>query len=332
MPRAPNITKKFKRKDIMKRFKSLALLLALLLTLGISIGCQKKEEVIKEEVSEQAVEQATEAYTVTDMMGRELEFAQVPTKVVALRPSDSEILDALGAIDTLIGRGTYVDYPESVLDLPVVATGREMNAEEIIALEPDLILMTDMAQTEEQVETLQNAGINVVVTKADTIEEVYDSIILIGQVMGLEENAQAVIDGMKADFKSLSQKAEENAGKKIYFEVSPLEYGLWTSGTGTFMNEVAEILGLENIFADIEGWAEVSEEEVIARNPDYILTITMGSTAAETPVEEIIGRAGWEGLSAVQNEKVLNLTDNSLSRPSSRLVEGAKALSEFVSN
>ena len=319
----------------MKRVKILALVMALVLSLGIFLGCQKQEPV--KETTETPVETKVEdvkedgEFTVTDMMGREIVFSKTPEKVIALRPSDAEILNAIGGIETLIGRGTYVDYPESILDLPVVATGRDMNAEEIIALEPDLVLMSDMAQTEEQIESIQSAGINVVITSAATIEEVYKSIDLVGEVMGLKDNSQELISQMKSEFEELAKTAEQNAGKKIYFEISPLEYGLWTGGNGTFMDEIGNLLGLENIFSDVDGWSEVSEEEVIARNPDFIVTIAMGSTEGETPVDEILGRAGWEGINAVQNKKVLNLTDDSLSRPSPRLIEGAKALSEFVS-
>lgn len=319
----------------MKRVKILALVMALVLSLGIFLGCQKQEPV--KETTETPVETKVEdvkedgEFTVTDMMGREIVFSKTPEKVIALRPSDAEILNAIGGIETLIGRGTYVDYPESVLDLPVVATGRDMNAEEIIALEPDLVLMSDMAQTEEQIESLQSAGINVVITSAATIEEVYKSIDIVGEVMGLKDNGDEVISQMKSEFEELAKTAEKNAGKKIYFEISPLEYGLWSGGNGTFMDEIGSLLGLENIFSDVDGWSEVSEEEVIARNPDFIVTIAMGSTEGETPVDEILGRTGWEGINAVQNKKVLNLTDDSLSRPSPRLIEGAKALSEFVS-
>ena len=319
----------------MKRVKILALVMALVLSLGIFLGCQKQEPV--KETTETPVETKVEdvkedgEFTVTDMMGREIVFSKTPEKVIALRPSDAEILNAIGGIETLIGRGTYVDYPESILDLPVVATGRDMNAEEIIALEPDLVLMSDMAQTEEQIESIQSAGINVVITSAATIEEVYKSIDLVGEVMGLKDNSQELISQMKSEFEELAKTAEQNAGKKIYFEISPLEYGLWTGGNGTFMDEIGSLLGLENIFSDVDGWSEVSEEEVIARNPDFIVTIAMGSTEGETPVDEILGRTGWEGINAVQNKKVLNLTDDSLSRPSPRLIEGAKALSEFVS-
>lgn len=76
----------------------------------------------------------------------------------------------------------------------------------------------------------------------------------------------------------------ENTGKTVYFEVSPLQYGLWTAGSNTFMDELAALCGLTNAFADVEGWASVSEEQVIARDPDYIVTITMYGGWGDDPL------------------------------------------------
>lgn len=323
----------------MKKFRILALLLVLTLSLGLVVGCEKPAENKEAEAPAQSTEEVKEnseeteavgAFTVVDMIGREVAFEKTPEKVVAITPSDAENLNAIGAVDSLVGIGTYVDNPEEILSLPVVASGSDLNAEEIIALEPDLVLMADMAQNEEQINTLTDAGVNVVVTKAGTIEEVYKALEIIGKVMGKEEDAAKVIQNMKDSFAAIEANKADLAGKKIYFEVSPLEYGLWSAGAQTFMDEIAQIVGLENIFADIEGWSEVSEEEVIARNPDYIVTISMGSMEGPSPIEEIMARPGWEGITAVKEGKILNLVDNELSRPSVRLVEGAEALNDFV--
>lgn len=324
----------------MKKFRILALLLVLTLSLGLVVGCEKPAENKEAEAPTQSTEEVKEgdkeeakeggAFTLVDMIGREVSFEKPAEKVVAITPSDAENLNAIGAVDNLVGIGTYVDNPEEILSLPVVASGSDLNAEEIIALEPDLVLMSDMAQSEEQIKALSDAGVNVVVTKAGTIEEVYQALELIGKVMGKEEDAAKVIQDMKDSFKAIEANKENLAGKKIYFEVSPLEYGLWSAGAHTFMDEIAQIVGLENIFADIEGWSEVSEEEVIARNPDYIVTISMGSMEGPSPVEEIMARPGWEEITAVKEGKILNLVDNELSRPSVRLVQGAEALNDFV--
>jgi iron complex transport system substrate-binding protein len=80
----------------------------------------------------------------------------------------------------------------------------------------------------------------------------------------------------------------------------------------------------------VEGWAEVSEEQVLARDPDYILTISMYFGEGPKPVEEILGRTGWENVSAVKNMALLNLPNDELSRPGPRLADGAQILFDFV--
>lgn len=268
--------------------------------------------------------------TVTDMTGREVTLDKPATRIVALTASDCEILYAIGAGDALVGRGSYCDYPAEVLNVTAVQSGSDTNIEEIIALEPQVLLMSTMAQTEEQVQALENAGIKVVVSDAQDIEGVYTAIEMIGKLMGKDAEAAAVIDSMKTTFAEVAENASENAGKTVYFEVSPLQYGLWTAGKGTFMNEIANMVGLTNCFEDVEGWAEISEEQVIARNPDYIVTISMYYGEGPTPVEEILGRKGWEELTAIKNQDVLNLANNELSRPAPRLADGARMLYDFI--
>ena len=155
------------------------------------------------------------------------------------------------------------------------------------------------------------------------------NMMLIGALLGKNEEAETVIDGMKTTFESLKGVCGDGE-KTIYFEVSPLEYGLWTAGANTFMNEIAELLGLKNCFADVEGWAEISEEQVLERNPDYIVTISMYYGEGPTPEEEIASRAGWDNLTAVKNGAILNLQNNELSRPAPRLAEGAQMLADFI--
>lgn len=269
------------------------------------------------------------AVTVTDMAGREITLDAPATKVVALTASDCEILAALGAEDTLVGRGEYCDYPESILEVPAVQSGADTNLEQIIALEPQVVIMAKMAQTEEQVAALEEAGIRVVVSDAQDIEGVYTAIRLIGALVGRNDEAEAMVADMQSAFADIAAKSE-NTGKTVYFEVSPLQWGLWTAGKGTFMDELATMCGLTNAFADVEGWAEISEEQVLERDPDYIVTISMYYGEGPTPVEEIKSRAGWDALKAVQNDAIFNADSNEVSRPGPRLKDAAEALYTFV--
>ncbi len=298
--------------------KTLAILIAALMLLAI--GCGKKDE---------PASSADASFTVTDMAGREVKFEKPVEKAVALTASDCEIIFAIGAEEALVGRGEYCDYPAEVMDIPALTSGANTNVEQILALEPEVVFLSMMAQTPEQVDQLEKAGVRVVVSDAQDIAGTYTAISLIGQVMGKQENAQKIIDSMKATFDEIQANALDGT-KTVYFEVSPLQWGLWTAGTGTFMNEVAQMMGLKNCFDDVEGWAAISEEQVLERNPDYIMTITMYFGEGPTPEEEIMSRPGWENVTAVQNQAILNLRDNELSRPAPRLADGAKIFYDFV--
>ena len=267
--------------------------------------------------------------TVTDMHGREITLAEPASRIVVMQPSDCEILCAIGCEETIVGRGQYVDYPASVLELPVVQSGENTNIEEILALNPQVVLMNDMAQSEEQVKQLEDNGVKVVVSKAADIDGVYYAIRMIGKLMGKDDAAEAVIADMQATFDEIRANSK-NEGKTIYFEVSPLQWGLWTAGKGTFMNELAEMCGLTNAFADLDDWAAVSEEQVLARDPDYIVTIMMNYDDGPSPVEEIVSREGWGDLKAVKNGDILNAESNAVSRPGPRLKDAAIELYNFI--
>lgn len=285
------------------------------------------EETPAEEAPE---EPASTAITVTDMTGREITLDAPAERIVALTAADCEIVYALGAGEKLVGRGEYCDYPAEVYDVPSVQSGYETNIEQILALEPQVLLMATMDQTTEQVEQLENAGVKVVVSDAQDIEGTYTAIRMIGALLGKDAEAETLCSGMQTLFAELAEKSTGDGTQTIYFEVSPLEYGLWTAGKGTFMNEVATMLGLKNCFDDVDGWAGISEEQVLERNPDFIVTISMYFGEGPTPTEEIASRAGWENVTAVKNQKLLNLPNNELSRPGPRLADGAQALYDFV--
>lgn len=301
----------------MKRTKKIIAIL-LVMAMALSFGACTKDD------------SDDKALVITDMTGREVSMDAPAEKVVVLTAGDCEIVYALGCGDKVVGRGEYCNYPEEVYDVVTVKSGAETNVEEVIALEPDAVIMGKMDQSEEQVNALEKAGIKTFVSDANNIEETYEAIEMVGKILGAEEKASELIQNMKDSFAEITVNETQEEVKTVYFEVSPLEYGLWTAGNNTYMNEICEMLGAKNIFEDVDGWAQISQEQVIERNPDYIVTITMYYGEGPTPVEEIMGRAGWEGISAIQNEKVFNANSDEISRPAPRLVDAAKALAEFL--
>lgn len=311
--------------------RCLAFIMVFILTALPAAGCASKEDGEKADSKGTASSsQEGDGITVTDMTGAKVHLEAPAERVVAVTASDCEILYAAGAGDTLVGRGEYCDYPEEALEIKSVNSGTDLNIEQILALEPDLVLMNEMDQSKDQVDALKSAGLAVAESNAADIAGVYESVSMIGALTGHEEEAAEVVSGMKAAFEKIQADVPEDAGEKtVYFEVSPLQYGLWTAGSGTFMNEIAEMLGMKNAFADVEGWAEISEEQVLERDPDYIVTITMYDGEGETPVDEILGRDGWSGLKAVKNGAVFNADSNEVSRPGPRLKDAAESLYDF---
>ena len=190
-------------------------------------------------------------------------------------------------------------------------------------------MMSKMAQTVEQVEALEKAGVRVVISDAQSLEGVYEAIALLGELTGREEAAEALAQEMRSGFDAIRQQAQ-TIEKTVYFEVSPLEWGLWTSGKDTFLDELAQIVGLTNAFSDVTGWAEISQEQVLERDPDYIVTTAAYYGEGELPVDEIASREGWQDLRAVKNGAIYNADADMTSRPGPRLLDAAQALADFV--
>lgn len=251
-------------------------------------------------------------------------------KIAVLGPADCEIVSALGSEKQIVAVGEYCDYPESLKNVPCVVSNFAVNTEQLLAIKPDLIIADAMSQNQETVSMLENLGFKVILTSASTFDEVYTVIQEIGKNIGKSSEAEKLVLDMKNKILDIQKEISVPDNKSIYFEVSPLEYGLWSAGNSTFMNEIAEILNVKNIFSDITGWSSVSQEQVISLNPDYIVTITMYTSTGESPESEIKNRKGWENISAVKNNAVFVTDSNSISRPGPRLVLALEDLYQAI--
>ncbi len=298
-------------------------LLALCLAAGLLSGCGQQNG------TQGPAPVGDDSFSVVDMRGREVTFDHVPKTIAALQASDVEVLYAIGAGDQLMGVGEYCNYPADAQQKAVLASGGNTNIEQIISLAPDVLVVGKMAQTTQQVQQLTDAGIPVVMTDPQDIEGTYEAIQLMGRITGREKEARNLVDQMKDGFDVIRQKAH-GGDLTVYFEVSPLEYGLWAAGGNTFMEELCDMLGARNIFSDIDGWQQVSEEQVLERDPDVIITVTMYAGEGPTPVEEIAARPGWQNVKAVQNGRIYQADNDELTRPGPRLVDAAEALYGFL--
>ncbi len=273
---------------------------------------------------------ANEPYKVTDSRGETVTFDKAPSKIISLLPSDTEIIYALGDGDKLIAVDTYSNYPEDAKKKPQLDSGEKTNIEAIIGLKPDLVIMGKMAQTEAQFKQLKDAGIKVFVTDAGDIAQTYKVIGMMGDTLKEEAKATEIINGMKKDFEDIKKQVKDKPSKKVYIEISPLQYKLWSCGKGTFQDELLTLVGATNIFSDITSWKEVSEEQVISRNPNIIITTVGPMYGVADPVSEIKGRANWNKIDAVKNGRVFVTDSDAIQRPGPRLAAAAEDLVKII--
>lgn len=302
-----------------RKIKLIAVFLLILAFTVTLISCGREEAAVPKD-----------GVVVTDMTGQVVQLDAPVKRIVVLTASDCEILYALGAGELIVGRGEYCDYPAEVLDVTTVRSGNDTNVEQIIALKPQVVVMSNMAQTNEQIKAIKNAGIQVIVSDAQNIEGVYTAIELLGKVVQKEAEAANLIAEMKETFDTIKLDKKDSEEKTVYFEVSPLEYGLWTAGTDTFMDEIAHMVGLKNIFSDVSGWTEISQEQVIGRDPDYIVAIPMSFDGSSALKEEIMDRKGWKHMKAIKNGNIYIANSDEITRPGPRLAKAASSLHSFV--
>ncbi|NLM72956.1 MAG: ABC transporter substrate-binding protein [Clostridiaceae bacterium] len=310
----------------MKRLILLFIILSLVFTF---IGCEKADNNIVSEPENTSVESEFPV-TFADSSGKEITIEGKPRRIITLTPSNTEILYELGEGDNIIAVSEYCNYPEDTSEKQKLPTGEQLNIENVIGLNPDIVILARMSAMEDQTNRLIEAGIEVITTEANTLEQTYEVIKMLGRVTGKDEEAQALVDRMKKGFSDIREKVKDKSQVSIYVEVSPLEYGLWSCGRNTFIQELIDIIGAKNIFEDIDGWSAVSEEQVISRNPDVILTTASTLTGIEDPVGEIMGRANWKNINAVKENKVLMLDMDMATRPGPRLLDCAEELVKAI--
>jgi len=305
-------------RNFLKRHYIFALILALALMFS---GCAKENSPSGE---------SAKGIEITDMTGKTLVLEKPADRIVALTASDCEILYALDAGDTLVGRGEYCDYPEQILEVKAVKSGSDTNVEQIIALQPQLVIMGNMDQTEQQIDAIKSAGIQVLVTDPQKIADIYVAIEIIGKAVGKNDEAEALIAEMKSTFDQITPIDSAGGKKTVYFEVSPLEYGLWVAGANTFMDEIAEMTGLKNAFSDVNGWGQVSQEQVFERDPDYIVAVPMSYASDLDYKQALIGREGWRNLKAVKSDAIYIADADAITRPGPRIAKAAKDFYSFI--
>ncbi|MET3317933.1 UNVERIFIED_ORG: iron complex transport system substrate-binding protein [Peribacillus simplex] len=313
--------------------KIYGLILVMLLTAGMMVGCNDtSKEGTKEKQQTNHTENQAFPITIKDATGEKVTIEEQPKKIVTLIPSNTEVVFALGLGKKVVGVSDNDNYPEETKEIEKVG-GMEMNTELIVSLKPDLVLAhaSSAHNSNEGLQQLKDAGIDVlVVNDAQSFDEVYESIDMIGQATGEHDKAKEIVANMKTKLKEIQEKAKsvkDEERKTVLVEVSPSP-DIYTPGKNTFMNEMLNIISAKNAAAELDGWAKIDEESMIAANPDVIIT-TYGYYTKD-PVTEVTGRKGWEDVAAVKDGQVFDVHSDLVTRSGPRLIEGVEELAKSV--
>lgn len=260
--------------------------------------------------------------TVTDSNGKQLVFDSPPESIVALVPSFAEVLFAIAAGDAVVAVDENTDFPPEAA-AKTKLSGFEPSVEGIAALEPDLVIIFFDPGGLEQ--ALEGLGIPVLfLASPQSVEGVFDQIELLGRVTGHANDAEQLSDAMRESIDAIAEKlADVQEGPRVFHEVGP---ELFTASDKDFVGDLYTILKAQNIAAGAGPFPQLTEEAVIAADPEVII---LADVPAVTP-EEVKARPGWDSVSAVQNDRVFAVDPDIVSRSGPRLVEGLEELARLL--
>ncbi|MEP7344166.1 MAG: helical backbone metal receptor [Gemmatimonadaceae bacterium] len=247
--------------------------------------------------------------------------ATLPSRIISLDPSVTEILFALGKGPQLIGRTHWDLFSDSARAIPDLGDGIRPNVEALLASRPDLVFLYASPENRDAARSLRAAGIGVVSLRIDHIADFGRVTALIGRLTKRSERARQVVDSVTATLDRVRRATATLPHPRVFLHA--WESPLLTLGGGSFLSELVSIAGAENVFADLPAPSpQVSFEEVMRRNPDAVLG------GPQTTME--LGRsARWQALPAVRQGHVLVMDTLIVGKPSVRLGEAAVSLARL---
>jgi iron complex transport system substrate-binding protein len=272
-----------------------------------------------------------DAISLQDGLGREVSLSQPAQRIVSLSPSVTETLFAVGAGAQVVGRDSFSNYPAEAQSIQDVGGSMgNYSMETIASLQPDLVIAAEI-NTPEQVKALEDLGLTVYyLSNPASLDGIYELISTVGSLSGHQDEAEALSASLRERVQAITDTiAKTETRPLVFYELDGTDPAKpWTPGPGSFMDELIRAAGGENAAAGLtSAWAQISIEELLVQDPDYIL---LGDAIWGVTPEQVAARAGWEGLTAVIEGRVLPFNDDLVSRPGPRLVDGLEELAKLI--
>jgi iron complex transport system substrate-binding protein len=262
-----------------------------------------------------------------DPIGRAVRVPADPRRVVALAPSVTEIVYALGQEARLVGVTRYSNYPPAAEALPQVGSYIQLDVERIVALRPDLCIAVKDGNPIAAVEQLESLGLAVYAINPQDLETVMQSVQALGALLHAETRAESVVNDMRGRIRRVRERvAQASRRPTLFFQigVSPIV----SVGSPTFIHTLIELAGGVNVAAGASPYPRFSREQVIALAPEVIVISAMERAAQFEQVKAEWMQ--WPAIPAVRNGAVFIAPNDLFDRPSPRLVEALEVLATFL--
>ncbi len=257
-----------------------------------------------------------------DDFGDTIAAAAPARRIVSLNPVTTEMLFALGAGSRLVGRSHWDRYPDAALAVADLGNAMQPNAEAILGVHPDLVVLYASPSNRAATAQLRKAGINTLSIRDDHISDIRRTLELLAHATGDTAAGRMVADSVERSLAAVNARPRPAKLATVYWHVwdSPI----LTIGRGSYLDELVTIAGAKNIFGDLpEPSPQVTLEEIVRRNPDYIL---VGPASAQKLRESPL----WRSVPAVRDGRLLLVDTLLVGRPGVRIGEAARSLRALI--
>lgn len=258
---------------------------------------------------------------VFDDLGRLVAINGTPQRIVSLAPSNTEILFALGLGDKVVGVTDWCNYPPEALEKEKVGGYDTPDIEKIVALNPDLILVA-YGTPMDVINSLVELDLTVFGIKTTDLDDLLNDIRRVGEITDKETEAQALTSEMESKIEAVTNVTSELEVRPRVFYIIWHD-PLWTAGSGTFIHELIEKGGGVNICQNTTGYAIITIEEVVACDPEIIIT-------GEWSYEWAMNASELASTNASQTGRIYTCDDDLVQRPGPRLVKGLEWFAHFI--
>ena len=254
-------------------------------------------------------------------------------KVVVLAPSALEVMDALGAMDKVLGVDNWsLDIGEPLAQgFEGFGDYQGLNMEKLAQSMPDLIIALEGGPSEDLMKA-EELGIQAYTINAESIERVYEEIKNIGTLLGLEEEAHMLSDTLKEEVEAIYAQVKDipqQEKPKVFYQI--FDDPLWSAGQSTFIDNLITKAGGVNIVAldNLDGYVEYNVEKLIEHDPHVMIAGDGGMYVAKT-ADVILEDPRFSSVSAVKEGRVYIVTENPVVRPSHNIIKGLQMFSQAI--